>query len=115
MISLAISILVLIWVALYSAGYDARWLALVGGASVVLYLLLRGSKPGHSEPYGSFHLGLNVRPGMDRSPPQTEWLNMGYWKVPRPEVFSRAIKTCRLSHTLVQNSSTFTDACEGAR
>lgn len=31
------------------------------------------------DPYGSFHLGLNLLPG--ESEAKTEWLNMGYWKV----------------------------------
>lgn len=37
---------------------------------------------GHSDPYGLFHLTLNRLPSQDpSSPPETEWLNMGYWKV----------------------------------
>lgn len=34
-----------------------------------------------SDPYGTFHVGLNRVPG-GPNPPKTEWLNMGYWKVP---------------------------------
>ena len=34
-----------------------------------------------NDPYGLFHLSLNTLPGEDPdSQPQTEWLNMGYWK-----------------------------------
>ncbi|KAI0271362.1 S-adenosyl-L-methionine-dependent methyltransferase [Gloeopeniophorella convolvens] len=31
------------------------------------------------DPYGTFHIELNKVPG-GPDPPQTEWLNMGYWK-----------------------------------
>ena len=35
-----------------------------------------------NDPYGLFHLSLNKLPFDDpNSPPATEWLNMGYWKV----------------------------------
>ena len=35
-----------------------------------------------TDPYGLFHLTLNKLPSEDpKSPPLTEWLNMGYWKV----------------------------------
>ncbi|KAK0465118.1 uncharacterized protein EV420DRAFT_1262625 [Desarmillaria tabescens] len=45
-----------------------------------------------SDPYGTFHHALNKLPGEDPSaPPQTEWLNMGYWK----------------------NTSVFPEACQG--
>ncbi|KAF9513566.1 hypothetical protein BS47DRAFT_1485541 [Hydnum rufescens UP504] len=58
---------------------------------VVLYLAYEHDGPSpKTEPYGSFHLALNVLPGHERSRPQTEWLNMGYWK----------------------DTSTFPDACE---
>lgn len=34
------------------------------------------------DPYGLFHLTLNNLPGDDpEKPPQTEWLNMGFWQV----------------------------------
>ena len=34
------------------------------------------------DPYGLFHLTLNKLPREDPSvPPQTEWLNMGFWRV----------------------------------
>ena len=37
---------------------------------------------GISDPYGMFHIALNIRPGDDpTTAPETEWLNMGYWKV----------------------------------
>ena len=32
------------------------------------------------DPYGTFHLQLNAVPGQP-GPPDTEWLNMGFWKV----------------------------------
>ena len=36
----------------------------------------------HNDPYGLFHLSLNKLPFEDpNSPPETEWLNLGYWKV----------------------------------
>jgi hypothetical protein len=35
-----------------------------------------------TDPYGLFHLSLNKLPHEDAgTPPRTEWLNMGYWKV----------------------------------
>jgi hypothetical protein len=35
-----------------------------------------------SDPYGLFHLAMNVRPGdSPEQVPKTEWLNMGCWKV----------------------------------
>ena len=35
-----------------------------------------------NDPYGLFHLELNKLPFEDpNSLPETEWLNMGYWKV----------------------------------
>ena len=33
------------------------------------------------EVYGDFHRALNVLPGRENEPPNTEWLNMGYWEV----------------------------------
>ena len=33
-----------------------------------------------SDPYGTFHIPFNKVPG-GPDPPQTEWLNMGFWKV----------------------------------
>ncbi|KAF8338107.1 uncharacterized protein EI90DRAFT_3041650 [Cantharellus anzutake] len=32
------------------------------------------------ELYGGFHLPLNMLPGREYGPPETEWLNMGYWE-----------------------------------
>jgi hypothetical protein len=54
-------------------------------ATVVLTLLLVFwlAKRSSADPYGQFHLALNKLP--DDKPgalPRTEWLNMGYWKVP---------------------------------
>ena len=41
-----------------------------------------GDRKKSQEPYGTFHLGLNILPGSDpKDVPKTEWLNMGYWKV----------------------------------
>jgi hypothetical protein len=35
-----------------------------------------------NDPYGLFHLPLNKLPFEDpKFPPETEWLNMGHWKV----------------------------------
>jgi hypothetical protein len=42
----------------------------------VLYYLSRRS----GDPYGTSHLSFNRVPGSP-DPPQTEWLNMGFWKV----------------------------------
>jgi len=44
----------------------------------VLYYISRRS----SDPYGTFHLSFNTVPGSP-DPPRTEWLNMGFWKVPQ--------------------------------
>ena len=45
---------------------------------VVSWLYMRH----HNDPYGLFHLSLNKLPFEDpNSLPETEWLNMGYWKV----------------------------------
>jgi len=34
-----------------------------------------------ADPYGLFHLSLNKLPGEDPNiPPETEWLNMGFWR-----------------------------------
>ncbi|KAJ7786386.1 S-adenosyl-L-methionine-dependent methyltransferase [Mycena metata] len=46
-------------------------------ALVVVYWMAKRSS---ADPYGEFHLAFNKLPGEDA--PRTEWLNMGYWKVP---------------------------------
>lgn len=50
------------------------------GLALVLVLAIKSLT---SDPYGTFHLGLNKLPSdeADDRPPKTEWLNMGYWKV----------------------------------
>lgn len=50
----------------------------------IIALILVGAKMNTSDPYGTFHLALNVRPedeSKGQKVPKTEWLNMGYWKV----------------------------------
>ena len=50
--------------------------------SVILIVVVLSLKMSAKDPYGTFHLALNIRPGHDPSKsPETEWLNMGYWKV----------------------------------
>ncbi|KAJ7103470.1 S-adenosyl-L-methionine-dependent methyltransferase [Mycena belliarum] len=50
------------------------------------------SKRASADPYGEFHLALNKLPG--EGDPQTEWLNMGYWK--DTTVFPRACEALAL-------------------
>lgn len=53
-----------------------------GVASVLAGALIIVVFMSNTDPYGAYHIGLNVRPDADSSvPPNTEWLNMGYWKV----------------------------------
>ncbi|KAF7795464.1 hypothetical protein EIP86_006625 [Pleurotus ostreatoroseus] len=61
---------------------SAALLALLGSIAFGLYHA--------SDPYGTFHLQLNVTDPAQGSQPPTEWLNMGYWK----------------------NAASFPDACE---
>jgi|SRR6266404_6434313 len=49
---------------------------LVSIVFAVFYYLSRRT----SDPYGTFHIPFNRVPG-GPDPPQTEWLNMGFWKV----------------------------------
>lgn len=73
------------YVSLYSA---AIILGLVG---VVLIF----KKVPMDDPYGSFHIAFNVRPGDDgKKCPETEWLNMGYWE--ETECFPDACETLAL-------------------
>ena len=52
--------------------------------AVLLLTLAVWFKMRSTDPYGLFHLTLNKLPSESpNSPPQTEWLNMGYWKVGR--------------------------------
>ncbi|EIN13682.1 S-adenosyl-L-methionine-dependent methyltransferase [Punctularia strigosozonata HHB-11173 SS5] len=53
----------------------------VMGSSFAMYSKAR-------DPYGTFHITLNVRPGDGQNPPDTEWLNMGYWV--DTDIFSEA-------------------------
>ena len=49
----------------------------------------------HKDPYGLFHLSLNKLPFEDpNSPPQTEWLNLGYWKVFSDRIFIAFFSSC---------------------
>lgn len=58
------------------ASYTSTLIVIVGVLSVLYRLNMT------SDPYGLFHLTLNHLPGQDPTiPPQTEWLNMGFWKV----------------------------------
>jgi hypothetical protein len=50
--------------------------------AVLLLTLAVWFKMRSTDPYGLFHLTLNKLPSESpNSPPLTEWLNMGYWKV----------------------------------
>ena len=51
------------------------WTILLALLTFVLWISLRSS-----EPYGLFHLAFNNDPS-NTGAPQTEWLNMGFWKV----------------------------------
>ncbi|KAH8998899.1 S-adenosyl-L-methionine-dependent methyltransferase [Lactarius hatsudake] len=57
-----------------------------------------------SDPYGTFHVPFNKVPG-GPDPPQTEWLNMGFWKVlPRSvsRYYNPVVLTCdRATHNFV--------------
>lgn len=49
---------------------------------IALWMLVRLLTTKSEDPYGLFHLELNKLPGAHPgTPPKTEWLNMGYWKV----------------------------------
>jgi len=53
-------------------------LAVISAVILLLLFLITRS----SDPYGLFHLTLNKLPSHDpNQPPDTEWLNMGCWKV----------------------------------
>ena len=47
--------------------------------AMFLFLAIRGVIHFMEDPYGSFHLTLNK--DKDSRGDQTEWMNMGYWKV----------------------------------
>ena len=59
--------------------------------AVLLLTLAIWFKMRSTDPYGLFHLTLNKLPSESpNSPPLTEWLNMGYWKVgPSPTLCSK--------------------------
>jgi hypothetical protein len=65
--------------ALYLYRVTISWAAGACGLVVIVFVAKRMRR---QDPYGSFHFQLNKLPGdtLD-SPPKTEWLNMGYWKV----------------------------------
>lgn len=77
-ISMAIMVMVTQLGVVQSVGYGLFWLAgIVIGAILIVFGFIN-----INDPYGSFHLGLNIPPGADSSVrPDTEWLNMGHWKV----------------------------------
>jgi hypothetical protein len=47
--------------------------------AILLFFLIRGILQFVSDPYGTFHIALN---GKQEEREQTQWVNMGYWKVP---------------------------------
>jgi hypothetical protein len=50
--------------------------------AILLSTLIVWFKMRQTDPYGLFHFTLNKLPSEDpNSPPLTEWLNLGYWKV----------------------------------
>jgi hypothetical protein len=61
----------------YVSFYNAAIiLGLVGFAFVLREAVLV------DDPYSSYHIALNVRPGDEgKKRPKTEWINMGYWEV----------------------------------
>ncbi|KAI0068358.1 hypothetical protein BV25DRAFT_1846343 [Artomyces pyxidatus] len=63
-------------------------LAVIIAACFVFYMLGKTS-----DPYGTFHLALNERPG-ETGQPHTEWLNMGFWK--ETDVFPDACQALAL-------------------
>lgn len=71
----------------------------------VLFLTQKGK-----DPYGTFHLALN-KVHEDERHPQTEWLNMGYWKVRSLKDYTTTSVEA-LTHTS-QNTSIFPEACQG--
>ena len=53
---------------------------LSAGTAIVVYTAMVFIAGKAKDPYGSFHLSLNAT--QEGKAPSTEWLNMGYWKVP---------------------------------
>ncbi|KAF8525082.1 S-adenosyl-L-methionine-dependent methyltransferase [Hysterangium stoloniferum] len=75
----------------------AAYVSLYTGAIILglLGFVLIFRKVVREDPYGSFHIALNVRPGEDgRKRPETEWLNMGYWE--KAECFPDACESLAL-------------------
>ena len=60
-------------------------LLLVTCVAIAAFAVINGRSGSASskDPYGSFHLALNEDGGVPEvgTQPQSEWLNMGYWKV----------------------------------
>jgi hypothetical protein len=78
MVSMALPVMAMRFGLFHFTGYDLFWQA--GG--VIGCILLVVGFMSTKDPYGVYHLSLNVRPDADSSVgPDTEWLNMGYWKV----------------------------------
>lgn len=92
---------------LQNASYTLFWPTSI----VIGFILLVFGFMNTSDPYGMYHIGLNFRPGDDPSAVlETEWLNMGYWKV-NTVIEQRA---CRWRYQLqLQNTHIFPVACEG--
>ena len=57
--------------------------------TVLVYLI----RPKLGDPYGMFHIELNASESLTDEHEQTEWLNMGYWKVSHVSL----VKWCFLS------------------
>jgi len=69
-------LLLLFCVRAYNPGGIQLSAAIIGIAFSAYWLTMT------KDPYGLFHLTLNRLPGDDPGiPPQTEWLNMGFWQV----------------------------------
>lgn len=69
-----LALLSISWVSAYDTGIQL-FVAFIGAA------LIASRSTMTKDPYGLFHLTLNRLPGDDPGiPPQTEWLNMGFWR-----------------------------------
>jgi hypothetical protein len=65
---------------LFELGYLHLALLLSLGVGGFGLVIMTGQR--NADPYGLFHLSLNKIPeDSPDNPPETEWLNMGYWKV----------------------------------
>ena len=80
------------------------WLA-ASGAAIVVCLFVWYFQRRLRDPYGSFHIALNVVDPASNAAPTTEWLNMGYWKVStvnepypcKPLIIGSTIRRTRMS------------------